>query len=456
MSKLPHLCRDCLDEFEHESPLARCPGCASSRVIHHPELHDLWMAHMDCDAFFASIEKRDDPSLADKPVIIGGGKRGVVATCCYIARMSGVHSAMPMFTARKKCPEAVIIAPRMQKYSEASKKIRSLMNELTPLVEPLSIDEAFLDLAGTGRLHKGSAARTLAGLARKIEREVGVSVSIGLSYNKFLAKIASDRDKPRGMALIGRKEAMEFLADKPISIIHGVGKVFTRKLEDDGFHTIRQLQGQDKNSLIRRYGEMGARLFHLCRGEDNRTITTVQKVKSISNETTFEKDISELDPLSSHLLHLCEKVSRRMKEQGLVGHTITLKLKSCDFKSITRARHLSLPTQLAHVIYETACPMLEREARGARFRLIGIGVSSLEKSMIRDEDNKNFHGHIIPDPGDLLEPAIARKAAAERAMDRVRNKFGNQALVRGKLYRQNIAREKQPDHKRSPHRRAKN
>jgi len=343
MDQINHLCRDCFNEFDcfrefdDIATKSRCPDCASTRTIAHVELHALSMAHIDCDAFFASVEKRDNPSLIDKPVIIGGGQRGVVATCCYIARMSGIHSAMPMFTAKKKCPDAIIIRPDLKKYSYVSKQIRQLMNTLTPEVEPLSIDEAFLNLSGTEKLHKASPAKTLARFAKKIEDEIGVSVSIGLSHNKFLAKIASDLDKPRGMALIGKSETMEFLAPKPISIIYGVGKIFTKTLKDDGFVNIGQLQNHDQNDLIRRYGDMGARLYRLSKGEDHRGITTRQKVKSVSNETTFGKDISLIDPLSSHLLGLCEKTSERMKKQNLVGHTVTLKLKSSSFKSITRA-----------------------------------------------------------------------------------------------------------------------
>ncbi len=423
MNETECLCRDCLEEFPGTGQTPACPRCASSRTLCHEELRTLSMAHIDCDAFFAAVEKRDNPSLADKPVLIGGGRRGVVSTCCYIARMSGVHSAMPMFTARKKCPDAVVIAPDMKKYSAVSKQIRTLMNSLSPLVEPLSIDEAFVDLSGTDALHKSFPAKTLARFAKQVEEEIGVSVSIGLSHNKFLAKIASDLDKPRGMALIGKRETLDFLAPRPISTIYGVGKVFARTLENDGFVTIGQLQTCNPDDLMRRYGEMGARLARLCKGEDNRPVSTTSAAKSISNETTFETDISRIDPLSTRLLALCERVSERMKKGGFVGHTLTLKLKTAGFRTRTRARHLSLPTQLAHVMYETALPLLQRELDGTSFRLIGVGMSGLEKSGGQD-------------PVDLLEPGIARKAAAERAMDAVREKFGRNALVRGKLYRQ--------------------
>ena len=427
---MDHLCRDCFAEFEGEQHHLRCPECASPRTIGHNELHELSISHIDCDAFFASVEKRDDPSLLDKPVIIGGEQRGVVSTCCYIARMNGVHSAMPMFTAKRKCPNAVIIRPDMAKYARISRQIRTLMEELSPVVEPLSIDEAFVDLNGTSALHKSFPAKTLAKFSKRVEEEVGVSVSIGLSHNKFLAKIASDLDKPRGMALIGAKETVEFLAPKPISIIYGVGKVFTQRLKKDGFVTIAQLQNHDPNDLARRYGEMGARLARLCRGEDKRRLSRSKGAKSISAETTFHKDISALPPLSTHLLALCERVSERLKDKNIVGHTLNLKLKTAGFKTRTRARHLSLPTQLAHVMYENALNLLEKELDGTSFRLIGVGLSGLEKAT-------------LDDPVDLLEPEIARKAAAERAMDKVRTRFGRQAVVRGKLYRQKRSRQQQ-------------
>ncbi len=429
MEPLPHLCRDCFAEFSSPQQLERCPECGSSRLAAHTELHSLSIAHIDCDAFYAAVEKRDNPDLIDKAVIIGGGKRGVVATCCYIARMSGVHSAMAMFEARKKCPEAVIIKPDMEKYVAVSRQIRQIMETLSPLVEPISIDEAFVDLKGTSAMHSAFPAKVLARFAAKIEREIGVSVSIGLSHNKFLAKIASDLNKPRGMALIGKKETLEFLAPRPISIINGVGAVFTQRLKKDGFITIGQLQNHDRNDLAARYGEIGARLARLAHGEDTRPISIERKVKSISKETTFSKNIADFDKLCAHLLDLSEMVSERMKTKELVGTTITLKLKTADFRSLTRSHQLSEPTQLAHMIYQTAVKALKKQANGTLFRLIGVGVSSLEKSAPITEIAQM-------DPADLLEPNVARNAAAERAMDKVRSRFGRDALVRGKLYRQ--------------------
>ncbi len=421
MADRPILCRSCGWTDRSEAAPRRCPRCGSPRLIAHEELTDLSIAHVDCDAFYASVEKRDDPSLADQPLIIGGGTRGVVSTCCYIARQSGVRSAMPMFTARKLCPDAVIIPPNMAKYVEASRQIRALMDRLTPLVEPLSIDEAFLDLTGTRALHRASPAEVLGKFARDVEAQVGVTISVGLSHNKFLAKVASDLDKPRGFAVIGRAETVSFLAGQPVSLIYGVGKVFAETLHKDGFQTIGQLQNTPPEDLMRRYGETGARLARLCRGEDGRAVNADGEMKTISSETTFNTDLAGYEDLSTELLALSERLSERLKAKRLMGDTVTLKLKSAGFRLRTRARHLMISTQLASVLYETGRELLAREIDGTAFRLIGIGLSGLA-----DADGE--------DPVDLIEPGVARRAAAERAMDSVRTRFGRDAVVRGKLY----------------------
>ena len=399
----------------------RCPQCGSPRLIAHEELTELSIAHVDCDAFYASIEKRDDPTLRDKPLIVGGGQRGVVSTCCYIARQSGVRSAMPMFTALKLCPDAVVLRPNMAKYVSVSRDVRALMDTLTPLVEPLSIDEAFLDLSGTRTLHRASPAEVLAKLARDVETQIGITLSIGLSHNKFLAKTASDLDKPRGFAVIGKAETLSFLAEQPVDLIYGVGKVFAETLRRDGFHTIGQLQQTDPEALMRRYGETGARLARLSRGEDSRAVSVDGEMKTISSETTFNTDLASFDELSTELLALSERLSERVKAKNLVGDTVTLKLKSAGFRLRTRARHLMISTQLASVLYETGLQLLAREIDGTAFRLIGIGLSGLTEAS-------------GDDPIDLIEPGIARKAAAERAMDSVRTRFGRDAVIRGKLY----------------------
>lgn len=421
------LCRNCFATGLAPEKPDRCRVCGSPRVLAHAELHSLSIAHVDCDAFYASVEKRDDPSLADKPLIIGGGTRGVVSTCCYIARQSGVRSAMPMFTAKKLCPDAVIIKPDIAKYVAVSRQIRALMDALTPLVEPLSIDEAFLDLSGTEALHRATPAESLARFARRVESEIGVTISVGLSHNKFLAKIASDLDKPRGFAVIGKAETLAFLAPQPVSMIYGVGKVFAEKLGKEGYHTIGDLQQADPIELMRRHGDGGARLAKLARGEDSRSVSPDSEMKSVSTETTFNTDLNGFEALSTELLALSERLSERLKAKAIVGDTVTLKLKSAGFRLRTRARHLMIPTQLASVLYETGLQLLAREVDGTAFRLIGIGVSGL--SAAQDGD-----------PVDLLEPQIARRAAAERAMDRVRNRFGQDAVIRGKLYERTRAR----------------
>ena len=421
MALLQILCRSCGWAGEAEARPTRCPACGSPRLIAHSELNDLTIAHVDCDAFYASIEKRDDPGLKDKPLIIGGGQRGVVSTCCYIARQYGVRSAMPMFTARRLCPDAVIMPPNMAKYVSVSKQVRALMDQLSPLVEPLSIDEAFLDLSGTGTLHRASPAQVLAKFARDVEERLGITISVGLSHNKFLAKTASDLDKPRGFAVIGRAETLGFLAGQPVDLIYGVGAVFAETLRRDGFETIGQLQYVEPNDLIRRYGETGARLARLARGEDSRLVTPDGEMKTISSETTFNSDLSGFEELSTELLALSERLSERVKAKSIVGDTVTLKLKSAGFRLRTRARHLMIPTQLASVLYDTGRQLLAREIDGTAFRLIGIGLSGLGEASGTD-------------PLDLVEPDIARKAAAERAMDDVRTRFGKDAVIRGKLY----------------------
>jgi DNA polymerase-4 len=415
------LCRSCgWSEHRPERP-ARCARCGSPRLVSHAELNSLSIAHVDCDAFYASIEKRDDPSLRDRPLIVGGGHRGVVSTCCYIARQFGVRSAMPMFTAMRLCPDAVVIRPDMQKYVGVSRQVRALMDKLTPLVEPLSIDEAFLDLGGTETLHKAPPAAVLARFARDVEQQLGITISIGLSHNKFLAKTASDLDKPRGFAVIGKAETLDFLARQPVDLIFGVGKVFAETLRKDGFETIGQLQQTAPEDLMRRYGETGARLARLARGEDARAVSIDGEMKTISAETTFNTDLSDFEALSTELMALSERLSERVKAKGLVGDTVTLKLKSAGFRLRTRARHLMISTQLANVLYETGQQLLAREVDGTAFRLIGIGLSGLMPAA-------------GPDPVDLIEPAVARKAAAERAMDDVRTRFGREAVIRGRLY----------------------
>ncbi|MDE3810791.1 DNA polymerase IV [Sinorhizobium meliloti] len=409
-------CRDCLKEQAAHS--RRCLACGSPRLLRHSELYRLTLAHIDCDAFYASVEKRDNPELADKPVIIGGGKRGVVSTACYIARIHGVRSAMPIFKALEACPQAVVIKPDMEKYVRVGREVRAMMQELTPLVQPLSIDEAFLDLSGTERLHHDPPARTLARFAKRVEQEIGITVSVGLSYCKFLAKVASDLQKPRGFSVIGQAEAVDFLKAKPVTLIWGVGKAFAATLERDGIRTIGQLQTMEEADLMRRYGTMGRRLYRLSRGLDERSVEIDGEAKSVSSETTFNDDLARQEDLVAHLRGLSEQVAFRLRKSALAGQTVVLKLKTADFKTRTRNRRLESPTRLADRIFRTGLQLLEKEVDGTKYRLIGIGVSDLV-----DPD--------LADPPDLVDPQASRRAAAEDAINRLRDKFGKTSVETG-------------------------
>jgi DNA polymerase IV len=416
---LPGFCRDCLTDTSGNE--GRCLACHSPRLLRHSELWTLTIAHIDCDAFYAAVEKRDNPELRDKPLIVGGGTRGVVSTCCYIARIRGVRSAMPMFKALKLAPDAVVVKPDMAKYSAVGKQVRDMMLAVTPSVQPLSIDEAFLDLSGTEKLHAKAAAKTLAKLINDIEHVIGISASVGLAPNKFLAKVASDLQKPRGFSVIGAAEAKTFLATKPVSLIWGVGKAFAGKLADAGIHTIGQLQTMQRNDLMARFGSMGDRLYHLSRGEDHRNVSTDEESKSISAETTFDTDVSDFGELDAMLWHLAERVARRAKKDGMEGHTVTLKLKTTDFKSRTRAASLQDATQLAHRIHEAAHPLLEKEADGTRFRLIGVGISRLQAATHEDHAT--------------LDATQTARTKAELAIDSIRQKFGKEAVEKGLVLR---------------------
>ncbi|TBN15966.1 DNA polymerase IV [Agrobacterium cavarae] len=412
----PGFCRDCL--AGQPEGTKRCRQCGSPRLLYHDELYDLSIAHIDCDAFYASVEKRDNPDLIDKPLIIGGGKRGVVSTACYIARIHGVRSAMPMFKALEACPDAVVIKPNMEKYSQVGRQVRTMMQDLTPLVQPISIDEAFLDLSGTERLHHDPPARVLAQFARRVEKEIGITVSVGLSYCKFLAKVASDLQKPRGFSVIGEKEATRFLATRPVTTIWGVGKAFAATLEADGIRMISQLQEMEETDLMRRYGTMGQRLYRLSRGIDDREVHTNDPAKSVSAETTFFNDISRYEDLVPVLRSLSEKVAWRLKKNATAGQTVVLKMKTADFKSRTRNKRLEDPTQLADRIFRTGLSLLERETDGTKFRLIGIGVTDLCDPAQAD-------------PPDLVDKTAGRRAAAEAAMDKLREKFGKGTVETG-------------------------
>jgi DNA polymerase-4 len=417
---MPTLCRDCLHEFDSGTA---CPACRSRRVVAHKELMALNIAHMDCDAFYASVEKRDDPTLANKPVIIGGGRRGVVSTACYVARIRGVRSAMPMFKALKLCPDAVVIKPRMSAYVEVSRAIRAMMDELTPVVEPLSLDEAFLDLTGTARLHGHPPAVMLARLVRRMRDELGVTGSIGLSHNKFLAKIASDLDKPHGFSVIGQAETEDFLAGKPVRMIWGVGQATQEALERAGIRSFDDLRRWDERDLTARFGSMGTRLWHLARGQDRRRVSAHAPVKSISNETTFGEDTSNPDLLDGHLWRMAEKVADRAKAKDKAGLVVTLKLKQANFQTLSRRQSLRDATQMADTIYRCARGLFDAVGDKGPYRLIGCGLSRLVPAAEADRS------------ADLLDPNAARRAGAERATDAIRARFGPDAILKGRALR---------------------
>ena len=409
-------CRDCL--ADQTSAARRCAACGSPRLVRHPALAKLTLAHIDCDAFYATVEKRDNPDVADRPVIIGGGKRGVVSAACYIARTFGVRSAMPMFKALALCPSAVVIRPDMAKYVRVGREVRQAMQALTPLVEPLSIDEAFLDLAGTERVHGMIAGKVLARFAQSVERDIGITVSVGLSCNKFLAKIASDLDKPRGFAAIDQDEARIMLADKPVGFIFGVGPATQDRLAQRGFRTIADLQRADEIELMKQFPSDGRRLWRLARGIDDRRVVPDRGAKTVSNETTFDSDIRDFATLEKVLWRLSEKVSARLKSADLAGSTITLKLKTADFRQRTRAQSIAAPTQLASKIFAICRDMLAKEIDGTAFRLMGAGVSALGPGSAANDT-------------DMLD---RRAAHAERAIDDLRRKFGHSAVIRGIAY----------------------
>ena len=414
---MPSLCRKCFNTFNEEG---RCPRCSSPLVVSHSELFDLNIAHMDCDAFYASVEKRDNPDLADKPVIIGGGRRGVVSTACYIARIRGVKSAMPMFKALEKCPDAVVIRPRMKIYAEISQQIREMMNDITPLVEPLSLDEAFMDMSGTHKLHGAPPAVMLAKLMDRISDNLGLTGSIGLSHNKFLAKIASDLNKPNGYSIIGEAETSSFLKDKSIRLIWGVGASTQKSLEKSGIRTFLDLLRWDRKDLVSKFGSMGDRLWFLARGQDARVVSNSDRIKSISNETTLNENTSNIRVLEGHLWRLCEKVASRAKSKGLAGTIMILKLKSSNHKIITRRVTLRDPTYMADVLFRSTYPLMEAAIENGPFRLVGAGLSGLCLASQAQREPE------------LLDDGALNRIKVERVTDEIREKFGDEAMIKGR------------------------
>jgi len=328
-----------------------------------------------------------------------------------------------MFHALKVCPDAVVIKPRMSLYAEVSKQMRKMMDDLSPSIEPLSLDEAFIDLTGTERLHGHPPAVMLAKLTKRMKDELGITGSIGLSHNKFLAKIASDQDKPRGFAVIGRVETQEFLSQQKVGIIWGVGTATRASLERAGIRTIADLLRWDQTDLIARFGSMGERLWHLARGQDKRRVSAHAPVKSISNETTFFEDTSDPDLLDGHIWRLAENVADRAKAKSQAGRVVTLKLKTADFKTLTRRITLPDATQSADRIYRTARSLFDQTGNRGPFRLIGVGISQIVSEAEADR------------APDLLDPDSGKRIQVEKATDAIRKKFGSEAILKGRSLR---------------------
>ena len=429
IKKQQRLCRDCGHMQIMPSGQQPCLNCSSRRHITHPELDTLSIAHVDCDAFYCSVEKRDNPELKHKPIVVGGGRRGVVSAACYNARLYGVKSAMPMFKALKACPELIVIRGDHAKYAREGRRIKTMMRELTPLVQPLSIDEAFLDLTGTQRLHGRTPAQSLIRLQHDILKEVGVTVSVGLSYNKFLAKTASDLDKPFGFAVLGRSDALEFLAPKPVDFIYGIGPAFARKLNKAGIQTIADVRKRSDSVMAKQFGDLGLHLARLARAEDNRPVSIDSERKSVSAEITFDTDIADIEPLKDRLWQVCVKASDHAKALDIAGRVVTLKLKTRQFESLTRRRTLAQPAQLADILFHALEPLLEKEANGCKFRLIGAGFSNLSP-------------HNFDAGGDLLDPMAEKRGQAARARDKARAKLGKSAVMTGRELRRQMSRKK--------------
>jgi DNA polymerase-4 len=415
------LCRDCLRRDSNDS--ARCAHCGSPRRISLEDTGALTIAHVDCDAFYAAVEKRDDPSLNDKPLIVGGaGPRGVVATCCYIARTFGVRSAMPMSRARALCPHAVVLPPDMAKYARVGREIRTRMRALTPLVEPLSIDEAFLDLSGCEPSNGAGPAETLVRFARRIEVEIGVTVSVGLSYCKFLAKLASDVNKPRGFASVSREEAKGWLAPQSVERLWGIGRVGRERLERSGFRLIGDLQRIDERDALLRLGEDGLRLWRLAHGRDDRSVSAERETKSVSSETTFDRDIADKAELTRILLAQCDRVATRLRKEGIAASGVTLKLRLADFSLRTRSRGGLRATQLAPRLFAAARPLLDAQPDGVAYRLLGVAATELASAEGADADDMFVH-------------ESGREKYREAAIAALRDRFGPTAVQRGLTFR---------------------
>lgn len=382
----------------------------------------LTILHVDMDAFYASVEQRDRPELRGKPVIVGGvGNRGVVCAASYEARPFGVHSAQPIATARRLCPHGVFLPVRMKHYAEISRHIRNIFQSFTPLVEPLSLDEAFLDVNGCEGLF-GPALEIARQIKHHIKSETGLTASVGVAPNKFLAKLASDLRKPDGLVVVPTDNVAGFLAPLPVGRIWGVGAKAEKQLQTLGIHTIGQLAAYPEQVLIDHFGEMGRHVFQLAHGKDDRIVVPDREAKSISTETTFNNDIGDRDILMTWLLDLTDQLASRLRHADLRARTVEIKIRSSDFRTRHRAQALDQPTHVTDVIWQAIQQIFERGLTDdiMPVRLLGVGASRLT------------HDNVAQ--GDLFEDGERRRQESlDQTIDTIRETFGSGAIRRGCL-----------------------
>ncbi|SBW01280.1 DNA polymerase IV [uncultured delta proteobacterium] len=399
-----------------------------------------WIMHIDMDAFYASVEQRDNPSLKGLPVIIGGGLRGVVSAASYEARKYGVRSAMPMFRARALCPNGVFLRGRMARYAEVSRTIMAVLQNFSPVVEKASVDEAFLDATGLHRVF-GPVENMARELKKAVFEATGLTCSVGLAPVKFLAKIASDMNKPDGLTIVYPEDVPGLLAKLSVGDIPGVGKKTMPSLERLGVRFAADVARYPRDFWVRRFGKMGGVLFDRAGGKDEREVIPFEPPKSESAENTFEEDTKDREFLVTWLLRQADRVGRSLRKQGLAGRTVTLKVKYADFTTLTRAKTLPHRTNVTRVIFDTAVALLEELNPAQKLRLIGVGVShfdeeeaaakpkALQLSLLDDAGGPNPAGENRREP----TVDIKRESALDAALDAVRDKFGSNMVMRGRL-----------------------
>ncbi|MBD3426734.1 MAG: DNA polymerase IV [Candidatus Omnitrophica bacterium] len=397
----------------------------SGIMTHHITMADKnrYIVHVDMDAFFASVEQRDDPSIKGRPVIVGadpkkGAGRGVVAACSYEARKYGIHSAMPISTAYKKCPKAVFLRPDSSKYSAVSREVFAILENFTPEIEPISIDEAFMDITGSFHLF-GTPEGTCRKIKQEIRRKTALTASIGLAPNKMTAKIASEVGKPDGLVIVKPGRVLDFLHPLPVGRLWGIGEKTLSVLESVGIRTIGDLAAKGEEELEDLFGKNGRHMYLLSSGMDGRSVETTEVIKSISNEHTFEEDATDNQVMFDTLMHLSEKVSRRMRRSGLKGRTVTLKIRFSNFKTYTRSHTLDQATNYVDDIYGKALEKIQEFDTSRRaVRLLGVKVSNLTDDSWRSD---LFRG---------TDEEALKKERLHRALDRIMEKYGSGAVRR--------------------------